>query len=108
MMNSSFNKKFAEMFGKIDEKVLEAKLNKAFEMLKSSDPEELAKSINKVDKNELLSKINEFDESKLQGMNIDKEEIRKKVNDADLKKLSNLIGDQGDEIIKKLKDILNK
>jgi hypothetical protein len=61
-----------------------------------------------VDKNELLSKINEFDENKLQGMNIDKEEIRKKVNDADLKKLSNLIGDQGDEIIKKLKDILNK
>ena len=107
-MSSPINKKLAEMLGKIDEKVLEAKLNKAFEMLQANDPEELAKSINKVDKNELLNKINEFDESKLKDLNIDKEEIRKRINDADLHKLSGLIGDHGDEIIKKLKDILNK
>lgn len=108
MMSNPFNKKFSDVFGKIDDKVLEAKLNKAFDMLKNNDPEELAKSINKIDKNDLLSKINEFDDGKLQDLNIDKEDIRKKVNDADLKKLSSLIGDHGDEIINKLKDILKK
>ncbi len=107
-MSNSFNKKLTEILGKMDEKVLQAKINAALDMLKKGNTEELAKKLSKVDKEELLSKINEFDYSKLQGLNIDKEEIRRRVAEADLNKISQLIGEHGDEIISKLKDILDK
>jgi hypothetical protein len=105
-MNNSFNKMLADMLGKMDEKVLQAKLNAALDMLKKGDTAELAKKLNKMDKNELVSKINEFDDSKLKELNINKEEIKQKISDSDLQKLSQLIGDNGDEIVKKIKDII--
>jgi hypothetical protein len=107
-MNNPLNKKLAEMLGKMDEKVLQTKINAALDMLKKGNTEELAKKLNKVDKEELVSKINEFDDSKLQGLNINKEEIKEKIQNADLDKLSQLLGDHGDEIIGKIKNILNK
>ena len=103
---NNLNKMMADILGKMDEKVLQAKINAAIDMLKKGDTEELVKKINKMDKNELLEKINELDESKLKNLNINKEEIRQRVSDADLNKLAKLIGEHGDEIIKKLKDII--
>lgn len=105
-MQNPFNKKIADMLGKMDQKVLEAKLNKALEMLKNEPPEELAKKLAKVDKNELLSKMNELDENKIKDMNIDTNELKQKISEEDLTKLSQLIGDNGDELVKKLKDIM--
>lgn len=105
-MNNSFNKKLSEMLGKVDEKVLQTKLNAAFDMLQKGDTDEIARQLNKVDKKELLTKINEFDNSKLQELNINKEEIRQKISDVDLDNLQKLIGEHGDEIINKIKDII--
>jgi len=105
-MSNSFNKKLSEILGKMDERVLQAKLNAALDMLQNGDMDEIARRLNKIDKNELLSKINELDESKLRNLNIDKEEIRKRVTDADLNNLKKLIGEHGDEIIAKIKDII--
>jgi len=105
-MQNPFNKKIADMLGKMDQKVLEAKLNKALEMLKNEPPEELAKKLSKVDKNELLSKMDELDEKKIKEMNINTSEIKQKISEDDLKKLSKLIGENGDEVVKKLKDIM--
>ncbi|HHV28441.1 membrane trafficking protein [Acetivibrio mesophilus] len=102
------NKKLSELFGKMDEKVLQKKINTAIEMLKNGDLDDLSKKLNKMDKNELLEKINEFDESKLKEFNIDKNEIRQKVTDADLSKLSQMLGENGDEIVDKLKGLLEK
>ncbi|MCX8129046.1 MAG: membrane trafficking protein [Clostridia bacterium] len=106
-MSESLNKKIAEMLGKMDEKVMQAKLNAALDMLKKGNTDELAKKINKVDKDELLKKVDELDESKLKELNINKSEIQKKVSNADLEKLSQLIGENGDEIVKKIKAFLN-
>ena len=106
MNNNSFNKKLAELIGKMDEKVLQAKLNTALDMLKKVDTDELAKKINKMDKDELISKINEFDDSKIKDMNINLEEVKKRVTEEDLRRLQKLIGEQGDEIVKKIKDII--
>ena len=106
-MNNMFNKKLAEIIGKMDEKVLQVKLNAALDMLKNGDFDELAKKINKVDKDELLEKINEFDERKLKELNIDKQELRNRISDTDLANLQKLIGERGDEIIKKIKDIID-
>lgn len=105
-MNEGFNKKLAEMLGKMDEKVLQARLNAAMEMLKKGNTEELAKKINKIDKEELLKKMSEFDESKLKDLKINKDELKQKISGEDLDKLAALIGDQGDEVIKKIKDII--
>lgn len=105
-MNEALNKKLAEILGKMDEKVLQARLNAALDMLKKGNTEELAKKINKIDKEELLRKINEFDDQKLKDMKIDKDEIKQKVSGADLDKLASLIGDHGDEVIDKIKDII--
>lgn len=106
-MGDILSKKLADILGKMDEKVLQVKLNAALDMLKKGNTEELAKKINKIDKDELLSKINEFDETKLNELNINKTEISKQVNDIDLKKLENMLGDNGPEIVKKIRGILN-
>ena len=79
------NKKLAEMLGKMDEKVLQAKLNAALDMLKKGKTEELAKKINKIDKNELMDKIRDFDESKIKDLNINLVEIKRKVTEQDLR-----------------------
>ncbi|MDP4092243.1 MAG: membrane trafficking protein [Bacillota bacterium] len=105
-MNDAISKKLAEMLGKMDEKILQAKLNAAIDMLKKGNPEDLAKKINKLDKNEIMNKLNELDTSKLNEFNIDKEEIRKRINSADFEKMSQILGENGDEIINKLKDII--
>jgi ADP-dependent phosphofructokinase/glucokinase len=105
-MSNIFNKKITELLGKMDERVVQAKLNAALDMLKKGDAEELAKKINKMDKNELLSKIDDFDKQKLKEMNVNTDEIKNKITEADLQKLSNLIGERGDEVVKKIKDII--
>ncbi len=108
MMNDAFKKQLADMLGKMDEKVLQTKLNAALDMLKKGNTQELAKQLNKMDKAELMQKINELDETKLNELNLNVDEIKQKVNQADLEKLSKLVGDQGDEVIKKIKTLLNK
>ena len=105
-MNNSFNKKIAEMLGKMDDKMFKAKLNGALEMLKDGNSEELAKKINKIDREELLGKISEFDSARLDEMKIDRDTLKKQVDETDLNKLQDLLGDNGDEIIKKLRDML--
>ena len=105
-MNDGLNKKLAEILGKMDEKVLQTKLNTALDMLKKGNTDDLAKKINKMDKGELLSKINEFDENKLKDLKLNKDDLKQNVSNADFEKLSRLLGENGDEIIKKIKDII--
>jgi len=90
----------------MDDKVLQTKLNSAFNMLKEGNNEELAKKIGKMDKNELLSKINELDENKLKEMNLNKAEIKEKLNSVDLDAFQKMLGEKGPEIISKIKDII--
>ena len=103
---ADFNKKFSDLLGKIDDKVVQAKLNGALDMLKKGNVDDLAAKLNKMDKKELLDKINEMDDSKLKELNIDKNEIKKNVSSEDLDNLAKLLGEQGDEIVKKIKIIL--
>jgi len=105
-MAMDFNKKLVEMLGKMDEKVLQAKLNAALDMLKKGKTDDLAKKINKIDKNELLEKVKDFDESKIKDMNINLDEIKNKITEKDLQNLKSLVGEHGDEIIAKIKDII--
>lgn len=107
-MSGDINKKLSEILGKADDAVTRAKLNKALEMLKQGDTEELAKKINKLDKNELMEKINDFDVSMLKQLKIDKNALKDKLKAEDFEKLSALIGNNGEEITKKIRDILDQ
>jgi hypothetical protein len=104
-MSNSF-KKIAEMLGKMDDKVLQAKINAAVDILKNSDKEELAKKLGKVDKNELLSKLNELDEEKLKELNLNKADLKQKMNSVDMEAVQKMLGDKGPEILNKIKDII--
>lgn len=105
-MTNGLSKKLMDIIGKMDEKVLKAKINSALEMLKNGNNEELAKKINKIDKDELFEKLNELDEAKLKEMNFNKNELKKNVSDTDLNNLQEMLGEHGKEIIGKLKDII--
>ena len=105
-MSNGINKKLADLIGKMDEKVLQAKINAALEMLKEGDKEELAKKLNKVDKAEILEKLNELDDSKLSEMNLNKEEMKQKLNSIDVDAVQKMLGEHGPEIISKIKDII--
>jgi len=107
-MNEALNKKIAGILGKMDEKVLQAKLNAALDMLKKGDMDELAKKIKKVDKEELIKKLDEIDQSKLKEMGINREDIKTGMKDADFNKLASLMGEHGDEIIGKIKTLLGE
>lgn len=105
-MANGLNKKLSELLGKMDDKVLQTKLNAALDMLKEGNNEDLVRKIGKIDKNELLSKINEIDESKLKELNLNKADLKQKLNTIDLDSVQKLLGEQGPEIISKIKDII--
>lgn len=105
-MSNGLNKKLADLLGKMDDKVLQAKINAAMDMLTDGSSEELAKKIGKLDKNELISKLNELDDSKLKDMNLNKAEMKQKLNSIDLDTVQKLLGNKGPEIISKIKDII--
>ncbi|HEX2926806.1 MAG TPA: membrane trafficking protein [Ruminiclostridium sp.] len=105
-MNNSINKKLSEVLGKMDDKVTQAKLNAMLDMLKNGNTDELAKKIGKVDKNELLSKINEFDDARLKELNLSKDDLKQRVSNADLNNLQKMLGEHGDEIVQKIKEII--
>lgn len=105
-MNNGLNKKLSDILGKMDDKVFQAKLNAAVDMLKDSSNEELTKKLAKVDKNEFLSKLNEMDDSKLKDLNLNKTDLKQKLNSIDLNAVQKMLGDQGPEIISKIKDII--
>ncbi|HEY8350710.1 MAG TPA: membrane trafficking protein [Clostridia bacterium] len=105
-MANGFSKKMAELLEKMDDKVLAAKINAAIDMLKNEDYDELAKKLRKVDKNEIMEKLDEIDDKKLKELKLDKSELRQKMNSIDLDAVQKLLGENGPEIISKIKDII--
>lgn len=106
MANNIFNKKLSELLGKMDDKMLQAKINAAVDMLKENNSEELSKKLSKIDKNEVLSKLNEIDDAKLKELNLNKAELQEKLKNVDFSAVQKMLGDQGSEIINKIKDII--
>lgn len=105
-MANNFNKKLADLLGKVDDKVLKSKINAAIDMLKNGDHEELAKKLSKVDKNELLEKLNEIDDEKLKELKLNKAELQQKMNSVDLDAVQKMLGENGPDIMNKIKDII--
>ncbi len=107
-MSNIFNKKLSEILDKMDDKVIKTKLLQALDTVKKSNVDELTKKINKIDKDELLSKISEIENSKDGELKIDKEELSRKLTSSDFDKLAQALGENGGEIITRLKNFLQK
>ncbi len=106
-MTNGFNKKLADLLGKMDDKVLQTKINTAIDMLKNGDTEDLARKLNKIDKNEFMSKLNELDESRLKELNLNKAELKQRMSNIDMDAVKKMLGEKGPEIIDKIKDIID-
>lgn len=106
-MSNSINKKLSELLGKVDDKVLQAKINAALDMLRNNNKDELMKKLGKLDKDEIMAKLNEFDENRLKELNINKSEMRQKLNSIDMDAVQKMLGEKGPEIISKIRDIIN-
>ncbi|MFZ5987468.1 MAG: hypothetical protein ACOYWZ_10150 [Bacillota bacterium] len=106
MNNNYFKKSLADTLGKIDNKVLQAKLNMALDTLKSGSIDELGKLLNSMDKDLLIEKLHELDKSTIHKLNINAGEIKKRITDSDLEKLSRIVGKRGNEVVKKIKELL--
>lgn len=105
-MSNGISKKLSELLGKVDDKVLQAKINAAIDILKNNNKDELMKKLEKLDKDEILAKLNEFDEDKLKDLNLNKSELRQKLNSIDMDAVQKMLGEKGPEIIDKIKDII--
>jgi hypothetical protein len=108
-MNKS-NNSFSVFFDKVDNKILKTKIQTAFDMIKDGKYDNISKKLNSVDKNELLEKLNTLDKNDLKEILPQEEinQVRKKLDEIDTECLAQIIGDKGDEIIKKLKQIINE
>lgn len=105
-MANGLSKKMAELLEKMDDKVLAAKINAAVDMLKNENYDELAKKLRKVDKNEIMTKLSEVDDEKLKELKVDKAELKRKMSSIDLDTVQKMLGENGPEIIGKIKDII--
>lgn len=91
----------------IQGQITKKKIEKGLEMLKNESPTELKKRLQNVDINEVLEKMNEYDKKRLKELGIDVAEYRNKVSEADMQKIYQVLGRDGDLVIRKLRDILH-
>ena len=94
------------MFDRLGGNIQKKKLEKALEMLRNEDPNELKKRLGQIDTNEILEKIDEFDINKLNQMGISIDEIKSKVTEKDFQKLIQVLGPDGAIIAQKLRSLL--
>lgn len=98
----------SNLFEKIDNKILAAKIEQGMAMLKNQSPEELSKRIDKMDKKEVMKKLNEIDEKKLREMNLDVKKIKNQLSAMDIAKARQVAGQDGAQIVDKVLQILQQ
>ncbi len=96
----------ANLFERIDNRIMAAKIEQGMDMLKNKSTEELAQKIAKMDRNEVLKKLDEIDAKKVKEMNLDIEKIKSKITPQDLEKIKQLAGKDADKIMGKINELL--
>lgn len=101
-MNENLKKKLSELLGKVDSKVIEAKLNQAAEMIKNGEHEEIVKKLNNMDKQEILDKLSEIENLPKENLDALKNKIGLNLSGDDISKIQNKLGPDGKKIIEKM------
>ena len=104
-MNNDLNSNISNILNNMDKKALKENLSKALDVLKNGNTEELAKQIASVTQNQENTSSSNVDKAALDKMNINTDAM-KNLSSNDLERLLKYIGNHGDEIKDKLKDIV--
>ena len=94
------------MFDKLGGNIQKKKLEKALEMLRNENPQELRKKLGQMDTDEILEKMDEIDPKKLNQMGINLDEIKSKLTERDYEKINQVLGPDGAVIARKIKSLL--
>ena len=86
--------------------ITKKKIEKGLDMLKNESPSDLRKKLRNVDINEVLQKMDEYDKNRLDELGIDVNALRSKVSDADIQKIHQVLGSDGEMVIRKIRDML--
>jgi hypothetical protein len=97
-----FKKTISDLLGKLDNKMLEAKMQQAIEMIKKGDHDEIIKKINTIDKDELSAKLNEFASMKPEEFEAFREKLGIQVKKEDITPISDKLGSDGKRILEKI------
>lgn len=97
-----------KMMNKIDQKIMEKKLEQGLDMLKNKPEGEISKKLSGVNREELLRKMDELDTNKLKQMNINVEEIKQKITPADLEKIKRIAGKDSDAVMRKINELFGR
>ena len=101
------NNHVSDLLSKMDDKMMKAKLNSAVDALKKGNLKDLEKKVGKIDKDKLLKDLDQMlqkDSNKISALNLN--ELKNKVTNDDMAKLSQILGPDNEEIVNKIKSIL--
>ncbi len=90
----------------IQGQITRKKIEKGLEMLHNESPAELKKKLQNVDINEILLKMDEYDKGRLQELGINVNELKGRVSEADIMKVQQVLGRDGERVIRKLRNML--
>lgn len=82
------------------------KIEKGIEMLRNESPQELRRKLQNVNIDEALKKLDEYDKNRLRELGINVSEYRNRITEADIQKIHQVLGRDGEKVIRKLRDIL--
>ena len=82
------------------------KIEKGIEMLPNESPQELRRKLQNVNIDEALRKLDEYDKNRLRELGINVSEYRNRITEADIQKIYQVLGRDGEKVIRKLRDIL--
>lgn len=90
----------------IQGQITRKKIEKGLEMLRNESPAELKRRLQNVDIDEVLQKMDEYDKGRLQELGININELKNRVSEADIMKINQVLGRDGEKVIRKLRNIL--
>lgn len=82
------------------------KIEKGIEMLRNESPAELRKKLQNINIDEALSKLDEYDKKRLRELGINVSEYRDRITEADIQKIHQILGRDGEKVIRKIREIL--
>lgn len=90
----------------IQGQITKKKIEKGLEMLRNESPAELKRKLQKVNVEEVLQKMDEYDKNRLQELGININEMKSRVSESDIAKIKQVLGSDGERIIRKLQNML--
>lgn len=86
--------------------ITKKKIEKGIEMLRNESPAELRRKLQNVNIDEAMRKLDEYDKRRLRELGINVSEFRNRISESDIQKIHQVLGRDGDKVIRKIRDIL--